>query len=187
MIVLPNDHHILHLMSHQPDIETDLTNLESAQGNPQQLLQVVQLKIKHIADHLQTLVPDVLQEQIVAEMKRKFNNESERVEKAIMFAQRQAAKAQAQAQSTGTGTAPSEGEQAAQANAQKMQQDHEAHGQKLQQDQEAHAQKMKHDQEKHQFEMQKLQEDAKSMRAIKDAEAAASLREKMQKPVAAAA
>lgn len=176
MPVLPNDQHILHLLSHQPDIETDLANLESDQGNPQQLLQVVQVKIQHIAKHLQTLIPDKLQEQIVADMKRKFNNESERVQAAIVHAQRQAAKQQQQPGQSGQSSPPSQGELDAQ-----------AHGQKLQQDGEVHNQKMQHAQEKHTFEMQKLQDDAKATRAIRDAEAASKLKEAMQKPMTQAA
>lgn len=164
--VIPNDHHIIHVQTHQPDIENDLSNLESDQGDPQALLKTAQIKIQHIAQHMQTLKPDKLQEQIVAELTRKFNNELERVQAAVLHAQRQAAK-----------------EPAAQPNQPSSKEDLEAnsHAQKLQHDHEAHTQRMKHAEELHAATIKNLQDDAAQTRAMREAEAAAKLREKLQK------
>jgi hypothetical protein len=169
--VLPNDHHILHLQSHQPNIETDLSNIESDQGDPQTLLQVVQTKIQHIAQHMQLLKPDALQKEIVAELTRRFNNEAERVQSAVVHAQRAAAKAAAeQAQAGGQPGQPPPPT--------KDQMDAATHGQKLQQSDQAHTQKMQHEDEKHQLSMKILQQDADQTRAIRDSEAASKLKAK---------
>lgn len=179
--VLPNDHHIIHVTTHQPGIEDDLSNLESDQGDPQTLLQVVQLKIQHIAQHMRLLKSDSLQKEIVSELNRKFNNEAERVQAALLHAQREAAKAQAGAQTPGSGAQPpGNGAQqpAGPPPPSKEQLAADAHSAKLQQDGEAHAQQMQHNQEKHALSLKILDEDARQARAIKDSEAAAKLREK---------
>jgi hypothetical protein len=95
MTVLPNDNHILHAEGHLPSLTNDLTQIESGQGSPQ-LLQNVQTKAQHLAQHMALLKPDKLQEKVVSELRRQWNNASERVQKAIMHAQRQQQKAQAQ-------------------------------------------------------------------------------------------
>ncbi len=96
--VMPNDHHILHLQAHLPSLEADLTNLEQGQGksNPQ-LLQVAIIKTQHAAQHMQLLKPDSLNEKVVAELTRKFNNLAERTSAADDRAKRDALKQQAEA------------------------------------------------------------------------------------------
>jgi hypothetical protein len=95
MRVLGNDNHILHLQSHLPSLDNDLTQIEGGQGNPQ-LLANVQTKVQHASQHIGLLKPDKLQEKVVAELRRQFNNTAERVQAAMAHAQRQAAKQQAQ-------------------------------------------------------------------------------------------
>jgi hypothetical protein len=175
--VLPNDHHILHLVSHQPDIETNLEALESNQGDPQQLLQVAQMKLDHISKHIDTLKPDKLNEQIVAELKRRFNNEAERVQAALKRAQREAQKQQ---QQQAEQMQQMQGQDAeSQANAAATQQE-------MGQKDAAHKQKMRHTEEEHQMKMRNLESDAAQTRRIRDAEAASKLREKLAKGPAAA-
>jgi hypothetical protein len=95
MTVLPNDMHILHVQGHLPSLTDDLTQLESGQGSPQ-LLQNAQVKAQHVSQHMAMIKPDKLQEKVVAELRRQFNNASERVQAAMEHAERQQAKAQAQ-------------------------------------------------------------------------------------------
>lgn len=77
--VMPNDHHILHLQAHLPNLEVDLEQLEGpGQGNNPQLLQVAEAKTQHAARHIEYLKPDKLNAELVAELQRKFNNLSER-------------------------------------------------------------------------------------------------------------
>lgn len=97
MRVLGNDNHILHLQQHLPSIDNDLTQIEGGQGTPQ-LMTNVQVKIQHIGQHIDLLKPDKLQEKVVAELRRQYNNTAERVQAAMAHAARQAAKQQAQAQ-----------------------------------------------------------------------------------------
>lgn len=89
MTVRGNDNHIIHLQSHLPDLDQDCTASESGQGSPQ-LLAVMQLKAQHCADHIKILKPDKLNEKIVAELTRQFNNIGQRVEKATAHAERDA-------------------------------------------------------------------------------------------------
>lgn len=179
--VIPNDHHILHLQSHQPDIENDLSNLESDQGDPQQLLKTAQIKIQHISEHMQLLKSDKLNEQLVADLTRKFNNELERVQAAVLHAQRQAVKAQQEAAAQGG----QPGQPGQEAPPSKEQLEANAHSQKMTQDAEAHSQKLRHGEEEHQAKLKTLQDDAAATRAIKASEAAAKLREQLQPQPAA--
>lgn len=89
--VVPNDHHIIHMFAHLPSLEHDLDFLESGQGSPQ-LLTSAQIKAQHLADHLKLLKPDALNETLVSELNRRFNNASERVQAATEHAQRDQAK-----------------------------------------------------------------------------------------------
>lgn len=179
--VIPNDHHIIHAQQHQPDIENDLSNLESNQGDPNQLLGVVQLKLQHIAKHINFLKPDKLNEQVVAELKRRFNNEGERVQAAILHAQREAQKQQAQQQQqlqeAQQQQQPSLEDQAKAASVQQdMQHKQQAH----EQDMAERQQKLQHTENEHQTRMKILNDEAAQTRALRDAEAAAKLREKTQ-------
>jgi hypothetical protein len=90
--VVPNDHHIIHISAHMPSLEQDLEYLESGQGTPQ-LLSSAQIKTQHIADHLKLLKPDKLNESVVSELNRKFNNASQRTMAATEHSQREQAKA----------------------------------------------------------------------------------------------
>jgi hypothetical protein len=183
--VRPNDHHILHLMSHEPDIETDLSTLESGQADPNAMIPVVQMKLQHIGQHMQLLKPDKLQEDIVAELKRRLNNEAERVQSAIVHAQREAAKQQAAAQQQqGQPGAPSEDQVKAAGAAQKMDIEAASKQQEIGNKQAAHEQSMRHAEELHQAKMKALNDEAAQTRALRDAEAAAKLREQIQKPIA---
>lgn len=180
--VLPNDHHILHVQGHQPDIENDLSNLESDQGDPNALLKAVQTKVQHISEHMKLMKPDKLNEQLVAELTRKFNNELERVQAAVLHAQREAAKAeQAQAQ---PGSQPGSQQPPPPS---KEQLDAQERTQGMAHAQQDHEMTMAHRQEEHGTKMKILQDDAAQTRAIRDSEAAAKLREKMQKTAAAPA
>lgn len=80
--VFPNDNHIIHVQTHNPNLENDLALLESGQGTPE-LLHGAQVKIQHIAKHMSMLKPDKLQGKIVAELTRQFNNLGERVTAAL--------------------------------------------------------------------------------------------------------
>jgi hypothetical protein len=84
--VVPNDHHIIHISAHMPSLEEDLEYLESGQGTPQ-LLTSAQIKAQHIASHLNLVKPDKLNESVVSELNRQFNNASQRVEAATEAAQ----------------------------------------------------------------------------------------------------
>lgn len=86
--VIPNDNHIIHIFAHLPSVDEDLTGLESGQGSPQ-LLASAQIKTQHIADHMKLLKPDKLNEKIVAELTRMFNNTAERTKAATTHAQRE--------------------------------------------------------------------------------------------------
>lgn len=90
--VVPNDHHIIHISAHLPSLEQDLDYLESGQGTPQ-LLSSAQMKTQHIADHLKLLKPDKLNESVVSELNRRFNNASQRTAAATEHSQREQAKA----------------------------------------------------------------------------------------------
>lgn len=104
--VVPNDHHIIHISAHLPSLEQDLDYLESGQGTPQ-LLSSAQMKTQHISDHLRLLKPDKLNETVVSELNRRFNNDSQRTQAATDHAQRQQAKQIAdQMQQGPTGGAP---------------------------------------------------------------------------------
>jgi hypothetical protein len=128
--VMPNDHHILHLQAHLPNLDTDLQQLEGpGQGQNPQLLQVAETKTQHSARHIQRLKPDKLQAKIVAELNRQFNNLSERTSAAVKAYQQEQAKQQAKmamaAQTpTATGLPPE-----AEAHAQEMDQNAAEHAQ----------------------------------------------------------
>jgi hypothetical protein len=159
--VMPNDHHILHLQAHLPNLENDLEQLEGpGQGNNPQLLQVAEAKTQHSARHIEYLKPDKLNAEIVSELNRKFNNLSERTSAAAKAYQIEQAKQQAKlaAQQTPTATGlPPEAEEHAQnmdQNAAEHQQDVGQSAQKhgldlqaktteMQQKAEAHAMAMK--------------------------------------------
>lgn len=89
--VAGNDHHIIHLQQHFPSIDQDLTMMESGQGSDG-ILQGIRIKAQHIQQHMQLLKPDKLNEKIVAELGRVFNNTIERVQAAFQAAQVQAEK-----------------------------------------------------------------------------------------------
>lgn len=93
--VIPNDNHIIHVFAHLPSLEEDLVALESGQGTPQ-ILASAQIKTQHIADHMKLLKPDKLNEKIVAELTRQFNNVSERTKAATDHAERAMQKKQQQ-------------------------------------------------------------------------------------------
>lgn len=93
--VLPNDHHIIHAFAHIPSLDKDLTAMESGQGTPQ-ILASAQIKTQHLADHLALIKPDKLNEKIVAELTRQFNNLSERTKAATDHASREMQKKQEQ-------------------------------------------------------------------------------------------
>src|ERR1039457_814202 len=93
MSVVPNDHHIIHVLAHLPSLTGDLDKLESGQGTPE-LLASAQTKAQHVADHMHLLKPDKLNEKIVAELQRQFNNAAERTKAAVDHAQRAQAKQQ---------------------------------------------------------------------------------------------
>lgn len=85
--VRPNDNHIIHLQTHLPDLQQDCDALEGGQGNPQ-TLGGAQIKIQHSAGHMNLLKPDKLNGEVVAELKRVFNNTAERVKAATDHADR---------------------------------------------------------------------------------------------------
>lgn len=91
--VLPNDHHIIHVLAHLPGLTKDLDMLESGQGS-MEILSSAQIKTQHIADHMHLIKPDKLNEKIVAELTRQVNNATERTKAATSHAQRQIAKQQ---------------------------------------------------------------------------------------------
>jgi hypothetical protein len=159
MSVMPNDHHILHLQAHLPSLENDLVQLEQGQATPQ-LLQVAILKTKHSAQHMQLLKPDKLQEKLVAELTRKFNNLAERTSAADDRAKRQAMKDQIKA-----ATQPPPPDPASQAA-------ENEHAQNLRQSQEEHSQKIRHREELHQSTMKEKAATAAQARALADAAAA---------------
>lgn len=89
LTVAGNDNHIIHLNSHFPSIDQDLTMMESGQGSPG-ILQGIRVKADHIQQHMGMLKPDKLNEKIVAELSRVFNNTTERVKRQMEVAQQQA-------------------------------------------------------------------------------------------------
>jgi hypothetical protein len=177
MKVLPNDHHIIHLQSHQPDIETDLSSLEANEADPNAMIPVVQMKLQHISQHLQLLKPDKLQEDIVAELKRRFNNEAERVQSAIVHAQREAVKQQQaqQAQQGQQQQAQSEDQVKAAGAQQKMQLDAAGQQQDMAHKQAAHEQSMQQAADVHSTKLKNLNQEAAQTRALRDAETAQKL------------
>lgn len=99
LTVAGNDNHILHLQVHFPDIDQDLLMMESGQGSPQ-ILQAIRVKAEHIQQHMGLLKPDKLNEKIVKELGRVFNNTIERVQAAFKAAETEAAKQQESPQPT---------------------------------------------------------------------------------------
>lgn len=157
MTVRGNDNHIIHLQTHFPDLEADLEALESNQGSPD-LVAIVQLKLKHDNEHAQLLKPDKLQKDIVAELKRQYNNLSQRVEAAVKAAETQAANAPAQAAGQPAGPSPK---------AQEMQADAEIRRQILVTDA--------------QLRQNIRASDAEQKRSIRDADAASKLQLQMRR------
>jgi hypothetical protein len=157
--VLPNDHHIIHVLAHLPSLTNDLDQLESGQGS-QQILSAAQLKAQHVADHMHLLKPDKLTEKIIAELQRQFNNAAERTKAATTHAQRAMAKQQqadaqelAARRASPQGASPDAAQKAATA--------------------ELERQQMK---ESHDLKMRLTTEEANQRNAIRDAEAAQKLR-----------
>lgn len=95
LTVAGNDHHIVHLQVHFPSIDQDLVMMESGKGS-EGILQGIRVKAQHIQEHMTLLKPDKLNEKIVAEYARVYNNLIERIEKAMQAAQVQAEKAAAE-------------------------------------------------------------------------------------------
>lgn len=158
--VRPNDMHIIHLQAHLPNIAMDLDSIESGSGDPN-LVNVAQIKIQHISDHMKYLQPDKLQGNVVAELTRQFNNAAERVKAAVDFAQRQAAKQEAA--------------QKAAAVQQQQQQGGAPVDPKTQATIQAHQVRMQIAQEDAAQKRSLTQQEADQKRAIKDAEAAQKL------------
>lgn len=137
--VMPNDHHILHLQAHLPDLEGDLEQLEGpGQGSNPQLIQIAEAKTQHSARHIEYLKPDKLNAQVVAELQRKFNNLSERTSAAVKAYQVEQAKQQEKLMQqqipTATGLPPE-----AEAHAQQMDQNATEHQQDVGQSAQKHA------------------------------------------------
>lgn len=86
LTVAGNDNHIIHLNMHFPSIDQDLTMMESGQGSDG-ILQGIRLKAGHIQEHMSMLKPDKLNEKMVAELSRVFNNTIERVQAALQAAE----------------------------------------------------------------------------------------------------
>lgn len=86
LTVAGNDSHIIHLQVHFPSIDQDLQLMESGQGSDG-ILQGIRVKADHIKQHMQMLKPDKLNEKIVAELDRVFNNTIERVQAAMKAVQ----------------------------------------------------------------------------------------------------
>lgn len=91
LTVAGNDNHIIHLQVHFPSIDQDLLMMESGEGSPG-ILQGIRVKAEHIQQHMGMLKPDKLNEKIVKELSRVFNNTIERVGAAFKAAETQAAK-----------------------------------------------------------------------------------------------
>lgn len=89
--VAGNDNHIVHLGSHFPSLDKDLTLMESGQGTPS-ILNVVHIKAAHSQKHMSMLKPDELNKAVVAELARVFNNLTERVTAADKAAEAATAK-----------------------------------------------------------------------------------------------
>ena len=92
----------------------------------------------HITQHMQHVHPDKLTEKTVAQLSKDYNNTIERVQAAIMHAQRQAQKAQQEQAKQGQ---PPTKEQAMAA--QKLQANQDLHNQNMQNTQQMHDLKMK--------------------------------------------
>lgn len=152
MTVRGNDNHIIHLQTHLPDLDLDLTTVESG-GGDDQLLQVIQLKGQHNAEHMKLLKPDSLQKNLVGELTRQWNNTSERIKAAQEHAMRHAAVQQQQQSQQPPPPTPKE---------QEMMRDGQVKRQELVKDAETRR--------------QIRQRESEQKQAIKDAEAAAKLR-----------
>ncbi len=137
--VRPNDPHLIHMPIHLPSIQNDLTQIEGGNEDPN-LLQVVQVKMDHITQHMQHVHPDKLTEKTVAQLSKDYNNTNERVQAAVMHAQRQAAKQQEEAAQAQPGGPPTKEQLQTQ---QKLQQNDAVHQQNMQQTQDMHDLKMK--------------------------------------------
>lgn len=160
--VRPNDPHLLHLPIHIPNIQNDLTQIEGGNNDPG-LLQVVQIKMDHITQHMQHVHPDKLTKEIVSQLSKDYNNTIERVQAAQMHAEREAqrqAEEQAQAQAQAGGQVSEE-----QLKTQ----------QKLAANQAEHEQKMQHTQELHDLNMRLSADQAEQRRASEDANTAVRL------------
>jgi len=148
MTVSMGDQHFLHAQIHFPSLEQDLDLLESGQDTPE-LLRSAQIKITHISEHIGTIKPDGLQKELFAELRRQFNNASQRVEAAMYAAEKQRDREQGS-------QAPMSPE------LQKKIADHQLH------------QKFKV--EDHELNMYLKDQEAAQKRALKDAEKAAKIR-----------
>lgn len=91
LTVAGNENHIIHLQIHFPNIDQDLLMMESGNGSPG-ILNGIKIKAAHIQKHMETLKPDKLNEKIVAELARVFNNTIERVQAAMKAADVEAQK-----------------------------------------------------------------------------------------------
>lgn len=150
--VRPNDPHLIHMPVHMPNIQNDLTQIEGGNQDPN-LLQIVQIKMDHITQHMQHVHPDKLTKEIVGQLSKEYNNTIERVQAAVMHAQREAERAaQEQAQAQGQQPSP---EQA------KTQQQLEAK-------QAMHEQDMKHTEEMHALKMQLAGQESEQRRRQTD-------------------
>jgi hypothetical protein len=151
--VNPNDNHMLHLQEHLPSLEDDLGNIESTSPTDPNLVHVAVLKTAHSAQHMKMLKPDKLNEALVNEIGRKFNNLAERTSAAVERLERQQQKQAQQQQQDALAQAKQQGaaemQQKLGPQIDKTRQQVEAGQQKMRMDAEAHQQEMRHNDESH--------------------------------------
>jgi hypothetical protein len=162
--VTPNDNNILHLQSHLPSLEEDLTMIEQGQLDAQ-LVHVATLKTQHCAQHMQGLKMDKLNKRTVMELGRKFNNLAERTSAAVDAFERHQQRMMEQQREAELKAAHAAG-------AESVEQQNAV--QEAAQSAEAHQQDMRQSEEEHQQDMVHRRETAAQSMALKQANAEAS-------------